>query len=519
MYKKVIKNSTVVGLGTLISRFLGFIRDILIARFFGTGGLLEAFLVAFRIPNVLRSLFGEGFSDAVATPVLSEHRKDKNELFKISNHLFLIMALVLALLCVFGILFSKYLVIVAAPGFVKDAAKFSMAVSFTKVTFLYLFLIGLSSAMKSTLFALKKFFVPAFSPCLLNISFIAGILLFRLVFENNILVFCVIAAGVLELIVSFSALKTQGFKLSVNLKEAVKNSAVKRMFKLFLPRVWSAAVYHINVFIDTIFSSLYWIVGQGALAAVYYANRIIQFPLALVALSISRVMVVDLSSFYKDDNMDDFKRLFLFSLKNMIFFIVPITIIFLLSAKNVIAVIFMSGKFDSYSLSLTATSFYFYSFGLLFFCGIKVLVHAFYALKDTFTPAKIATLSLVINAGLNALFVYTDVLPIFPLKVGGIAFASSVAAGVNFFLLYKALVNRVGKITWQGFFIYLLKLVIIGLCTGYIFNGILDLNFNRYLKLLSALLAGTFSFFSLGFVFKLQQVEKIISWIKLSLQK
>ncbi len=201
-----------------------------------------------------------------------------------------------------------------------ETFKFNLAVSFTRITFIYLFLIGISANIVSLLYSLKKFFIPAINPIFLNISFIIGIIFFSKFYENYILIICVVVAGFLQVIFPFIFLKREGFVFKFNFFKSLKESEVIRMLKLFIPRIWASIVYHLSVFIDTMFSSLVSIVGQGALASVYYANRLIQLPFALVALSISRVAIVDLSAYHKKGNMDDFKKLFVFSFQNIYFF-------------------------------------------------------------------------------------------------------------------------------------------------------------------------------------------------------
>ena len=507
MFKKVIKNTYILSAGTLSSRILGFIRDILIAKFFGTSGLLEAFIVAFRLPNIFRSIVGEGFADSVATPVLSEHQKDRNKLFELGNHLVSLFIVILFVFSLFGAIFAKFFVILIAPGFLSDSAKLTLAVSFTRITFIYLFLIGLASNINAILYSLKKFFVPAINPIFLNISFIIGILFFSRFFNNYILIVCVLVAGVLQLIAPLISLKRAGFSLKFDLFSAVKDKEVIRMLKLFIPRVWSSVVYHLSVFIDTIFSSLGSIVGPGALAAVYYGNRLIQFPFALIALSVSRVAIVDLSSYHRDGDLEGFKKLFVFSFQNIIFFIIPLSAIFLAIPESIIDVIFARGRFDVYSLKMTSSVLFFYSFGLFFFCGIKLLVNSFYSLKDTRTPAKTATIALVANIALSAILM-------FPLKIGGVALGSSLAAGLNFFLLYHYLLKKVGKIDWQDTKSQFLKVgvlsIVIALTSRYLW---LTLLFNKYIKLLIIGGSVTILFIIAGYILGLKQINYLKRWI------
>ncbi|MCM8774505.1 MAG: murein biosynthesis integral membrane protein MurJ [Candidatus Omnitrophica bacterium] len=510
MLRKVIRNTTIISLGTLLSRILGFIRDVLMANFFGTSADLESFIVAFRIPNLLRSLFGEGFSESVATPTLSEHSENKREFFKIGNHLISIFIVLLLVATFMGVIFSKFIVIVMAPGFIVNAYKFNLAVLFTRIMFVYLFLIGLETNIESILCALKKFFVTAFSPCIFNIVLILGILLFTNVLNIFVLVWAVITAGILEILFSFIFLKSEGFKLEFNFLEALHNNIIHKMIKLFIPRVWSAVIYHLNVLIDTALSSFSSIVGEGALAAIYYSNRIIQFPLALIALSISRVAIVDFSQFNKDGNLEDFKKLFIFSFESIALFIIPISFFLFFNSKDILRILFLRGNFDNYSLNITSKALFFYSFGLFFFCGIKLLVNTFYSLKDTLTPAKVATFSLIVNALTSALFM-------FPLKIGGIALGSSISASVNFFILYYILKKRIGVIKLEGFSKEIIKLTILGLGIGSISKIIFRFCMNRYLSLIYVCIISLIIFVFLGTILRLKQFKYLKRWEKLKI--
>lgn len=508
MLKKVIKNTYILGLGTLCSRILGFIRDMLLASFFGTSGMLEAFIVSFRLPNMFRSIFAEGFSDSVATPVLSEYQTDKKKIFELGNHLISFFTVILIIVVVLGVIFAKFLVTIIAPGFAAESFKFNLAVSFTRITFVYLFFIGLSANIVSVLYSLKKFFIPAIVPAFLNISFIVGIIFFSRFFNNYILVICVLAAGIVQLVFLFIFLEREGFKLRFNFFKSLRESEIIRMLKLFVPRIWSSIIYHLSVLVDTMFSSLTSIVGSGALASVYYANRLIQFPFALIALSVSRVAIVDLSSYHRQGNMDDFKKLFVFSFQNIIFFIIPLVSIFLFISEDIIDVIFARGKFDMESLSMTASVLFFYSLGLFFFCSIKLLVNSFYALKDTALPAKIAAVSLIVNVILSAVLM-------FPLKISGVALGSSLAAAFNFFFLYYFLRKRIGKIDWQdtrGQFFKIIFLSVIMGAGAHIFLSFLTLN--KYMNMFIIVTFLAVVFITGGHILGLRQINYLKRWIK-----
>jgi len=507
MFKKIIKHTSIMTIGTFVSRILGFIRDILMANFFGTSDVFEAFLVAFRLPNIFRSIFAEGFTDSVATPVMSEYHDNKEKVFETGRHLLSIFSIILCLFTLLGVVFSRQLVMLTAPGYLSNVYKFSLAVSFTRITFFYLLLIGLSSVMVSMLYSLKKFFVPAFNPIFLNVTFIPGILFFSGYFKNYILVICVIVAGILELLFPLLVLNKNGFVFKFNIRASLADPAIGKMFRLFIPRVWSSVVYQLNVFVDTIFASFAQITGLGALAAINYANRLIQLPFALIVLSIAPVVVVDLSKHHKDGNLEDFKKLLVFSFQNVIFFVTPVALIFMFLSKAIIDVLFKRGEFGVHSLNITSSVLFFYAFGVLFFCINRLLVTSFYALKDTRTPAKVATVALLINVVFSAALM-------FPLKIGGVALATSISACVSCIALYIYLVKKIGKINWADtktqFFRVILLSLLIALLSYFLWY---NLSYGKYLKTLMIAFLSFAIFLILGFVLELKQIVYLKRWI------
>jgi putative peptidoglycan lipid II flippase len=507
MFKQIARNTTLMGTGTLASRVFGFIRDILIASFFGTSAGLEAFLVSFRIPNLFRSIFAEGFSDSVATPVLSTYRKDKKKMFEIGQDLICVLSFALLIFTIIGIIFAKYFVILAAPGFINQSYKFNLAVSFTQITFFYLFLIGLSANFTSLLYASKRFFVPAISPIFLNICFIGGILIFGRIAGVKVLVFSVLLGGACQMLFSFFALYRRGLKIKFNIKKALNNSEVIKMFKLFAGRLLSSIIYHVSVLVDTIFASLTFIAGQGALASIYYANRLIQLPFAIVILSLSRVVIVDLSFYHKSKDLEKFKELLIFSFENVIFFVLPITVIFLFIPRGIVDAVFSRGEFDLYSLDITSAVFFFYSFGLLFFCGIRLMVNSFYALADTKTPAKSAGMALLVNIVLSGIL-------IFPLGAGGIALGSSLAAIFNFFLLYFLLQKKIGVISLKSIKRYFFKVLALSISCGLLSQKVWDyFSYNKYIKIAIVGAASLAIFLLIGYLLKIKQIKLFWQWI------
>ncbi len=503
-FKKIIKNTFIISSGTLVSRILGFFRDVLIARFFGTSFLIEAFLVAFRLPNIFRSLLGEGAVDSVVIPVISEY-KDKN-FSRVAGSLFITSFVLLLGVVVLGITFAKFIVILTAPGFLLQPEKFELTERLTKIVFSYLLFIGLSANLGGILYTKGNFFVPSFSPLILNLTVILGILSLSFFKEEPVYVlsYFVILAGILQFLWNFLASKKY-ISLTLNIKKAFLDKAIIRMGKLSLPRIWSVAVYHINVFLDTFLASFSQIVGQGAVAAIYYSNRLIQFPLALFSLSISRAVLPGLASLSAEDRLQDFKSALSFSFKNLSLFMIPFSVFFLFFSSPLVEIIFKRGAFDTYSVVITSSTLFFYSVGLFFFASSRLLISAFYSLKDTKTPAKISTFTLLINFILSIILMR-------PLKVGGLALASSISAGGGFLLLFWSLQKKVGTIGGIGLPIAKLlgvSLISVGLSKFcFIFMDI-----NPLAKILLSLIIAVFSFLILSYILKIEPLIKILRWV------
>lgn len=433
--KSILKSAGVIGLATLLSRILGFVRDIIIAKFFGTGTAAEAFVVAFRIPNLLRDLVAEGASNSAFVPVFSEYaaKRTKEEFWELANVVLNVMMVVLGAITIIGIAGAPLVVRLIAPGFAADSLKFNLTVGLTRLIFPYMLLIGLAAYSMGVLNSLGHFATPAFGPCLLNISVIVSALIFG---EDVLgLALGVLTGGVLQLALQAPALYGKGLRPSLGVK--FYHPAAKRIAALLGPRAIGACVYQINVFVDTMLASLARIVGEGGVAALYYSNRLVQFPLAIFGISVAQAALPSMSVHAARDDVEKFKETLSFSLRTVFFVMVPASVGLAVLARPITAILFQRGSFNVYSTQITSFALLFYSLGIFAYSGVKVLVSGFYALQDTKTPLKIAAASLVVNIALNLILM-------FPLKVGGLALATSISALNNFLMLFFALRRKVG---------------------------------------------------------------------------
>lgn len=434
--RSLVRSTGVIGIATAVSRILGFVRDIIFAGFFGTDAAAQAFVVAFRIPNTLRDLAGEGAMNAAIVPVLSEYRaaRDEKEFVRVAQVLFNISFAALSVLTAIGILLSPVIVRAMAPGFTADAGKLALTITLNRIMFPYLVLIGLAAYSMGVLNAMKHFAAPAFGPAIMNIALIGSFLLCPKYGVMG-LAAGVLVGGLLQLLVNIPAMYRNGVRL--DLRAGFRHPAVKRIGTLLLPRTMGTAVYQINIFVDTILASLAWIVGAGGVAALYYANRLIQFPLGIFGIALAQAALPKLSQEYASNDIGRFKDTLSFSLRAVFLIMLPASFGLAVLGKPMIRLLFERGEFTSYSTEITQGALFFYAFGLMAYGGIKLLVTAFYSMHDTVTPVKTAFAAVIMN-------VFLSVLLMFPLKLGGLALATTISATFNFLNLYRLLRRKMG---------------------------------------------------------------------------
>lgn len=514
--KSILRSASIISLVTFCSRVLGFIRDIVIAALFGTGMISEAFFVAFRIPNLLRDLVGEGAANSAFVPVFCQYwaKEEKRDFWNLAGSAFWIILIILAGLSLFGILFSRSLVTLIAPGFLKDPQKFLLTTQLTRILFPYLLLIGLTAYAMGLLHTFKSFAAPAFSPCLLNICMIISMLIACRFMPNPIfgLALGVLFGGIVQVGIQVPSLLKRGFRprfLKINFR--VLHPGIKKIGRLLIPRIFGTAVHQLNVLVDTIIASLAFIVGQGAVAAIYYANRIVQFPLAIFGIALSSAILPTLSMQAAANDIESLKLTLRLSLRTIYFLMLPAGIGLIVLAQPLIKILFQRGSFDYYSAQITSSALFFYAFGLLFFGGIKILVAGFYALQDTRTPVVIASLALLVNLILNIILM-------FPLKVGGLALASSLSAGFNFSLLYLSLTKKVGRIITGDLYIYFLKIAGAGLAmAGFVSLFFRKVSFylNPDFSLVLAIVLGVLVYLGLCFLLRVGKISKLLNQFKI----
>jgi putative peptidoglycan lipid II flippase len=433
--KNVSRAAGVVSLFTFLSRILGLVRDMVIAAFFGTGMVADAFVVAFRIPNLLRRLFAEGSLTIAFIPVFTEYltSKSKEDALEMARVVLTLLALILAIVTLLGVVFSPWIVRLQAFGFGASGDKYALTVLLTRITFPYIFLVSLVAFFMGVLNSLRRFAAPAAAPIFLNVGIIGAAYLISPYLEEPIVgvAIGVIIGGIIQVGLQIPWVLREGMTLFPVWQPG--HPAVKQIGLLMLPAVFGSAVYQLNSFIGTLLASF---LVQGSVSWLYFADRLVQLPLGVFAIAIGTALLPSLSTQAANKDFDHFENTFNHSLRLVFFIAFPATVGLIILGKPIFLVLFERGAFDATSTLMTNTALFYYALGLWAVSGLRIVVPAFYAFQDTKTPVKVAVVALFVNliAGLCLMG---------PLKHGGIALALSISASVQFSLLLFLLKRKI----------------------------------------------------------------------------
>ena len=438
---------------TLISRILGFARDVVLARWFGAGLAMDAFVVAFKIPNFLRRLFAEGSFSLAFVPVLNEYKEkgDHEALRELIDATTGALLAVLLIITVLGIWGAGWVVRLFATGFMADPAQLMLATDMLRVTFPYLLLIALTALAGGILNTLGRFALPAVTPALLNISMITAAVAFSQYFDPPIkaLAWGVLVAGVLQLAVQLPALVRH--RVIPRPWPNFSHPGVRRILKLMVPTLFGSSVAQINLLLDTLIASLLFV---GSISWLYYADRLMEFPLGLFGVALSTVILPTLSRLHARDNVRQFRLTLDWALWMGWAIGLPSAIGLAVLSAPIITTLFNYGEFGTVDVQMASWALMAYCLGLPAFIGVKVLSPGFFSRQDAKTPVRVAVVALLVNMGLNIVFVLTLVawwsgfdfsgglmhaLTNYPGLHIGLALASSVTAWLNAGLLWHHL--------------------------------------------------------------------------------
>lgn len=438
---------------TLISRVLGFVRDVVFARWFGAGPAMDAFVFAFRIPNLLRRLFAEGSFSFAFVPVLNEYREQRShaELKSLIDATAGSLMAVLLVVTALGMLAAPWIVTVFAPGFVDHPVQFQLAADMLRVTFPYLLFIALTALAGGILNTFGRFALPALTPALLNISLIVAAVAFSAKFEQPIkaLAWGVLVAGVLQLAVQLPVLARH--RVLPRPYPNFRHPGVRRIMKLMVPTLFGSSVAQIGLLFDVFFASL---LASGSLAWLYYGDRLMEFPLGLFGVALSVVILPTLSSLHARNGREEYRATLDWAVGLGAVIAVPAAVGLAVLAEPLVITLFQHGAFSAHDAAMAAAALLAYCLGLPAFVGVKILAPAYFSRQDVKTPVKVAIIALTANMILNVLFVLSIVwhlaagdfsagllatLAAHPGAHAGLALASSCSGWINASLLWRGL--------------------------------------------------------------------------------
>jgi putative peptidoglycan lipid II flippase len=531
--KSFLKSAKTVSLCTLLSRVLGLARDIICASFFGTSLAWDAFVVAFKIPNLFRRLFGEGALSAAFIPVFTEYleTKSKKDAWELVNVTGTLLFIILASLVVLAeISFS------VIPSVVSLNHKWELVLSLLMITFPYVLFICMVALAMAVLNSLKHFLIPALAPVTLNICWIMGVFLLTPIFGNTLenkifgLAVAILIGGMIQLAMQLPVLKKEGiaFKPSLNFS----HPGLKRILALMLPIIFGLAAVQINVLMDSFIAiafakppggaehfsiagiSIPYPLETGAASVLYYADRLIQFPLGVFGIAMATAVFPYFSTYAARKEWTNFTDTFNQAVRVVLFIGIPASAGLILLRRPLVELFYERNAFTVESTYRTAAVILFYSIGVWAYSASHVIIRAFYSIQDTKTPVKV-------GAGMVGLNLILNLTLIWFLREGGLALATAISATIQIIILFillhkklnitghKHIITSAIKTLIATFFMYVtcwitLKLVPTG-------DGKLMI---KFIRLLIPLITALTAFFTVSFLLKSEELRYLYTSLR-----
>lgn len=441
MSLKLLKSTSIVAFMTILSRILGFLRDVIFAQLFGASAGFDAFVIAFKIPNLLRRLFAEGAFSQAFIPVLSDYRAKQPhaDVQSLISHVSANLGLITLIVVIIVELTAPFAVMLFAPGFRHDPTRLALTTQMLHWTFPYLFFITLVALSGAILNTYQRFSLPAFTPVLLNLSLI-GVATLWVPHSSRptvTLSMGVLLGGMVQLIIQGPAL----WRIRCLIWPRIhwSHPGVKRILKLMIPALFGVSVAQLGLMIDNFFASY---LPHGSISWLYYSDRLTYLPLGVIGVAISTVVMPHLSRGHALKKNEQYQAILNWGLKMVVLLGLPATLGLSLLSGPLLATLIHHGAFGTHDVIMTQKSLVAFSFGLLAFMLVKVLASAFYAKEMIRVPVKIASICLIINILLNFLFIGR-------LAHAGLALATAMAAWINallmLFFLHRSRIYRIPK--------------------------------------------------------------------------
>jgi putative peptidoglycan lipid II flippase len=447
---KLLRSTGTVGGFTLLSRILGLVRDVVFARLFGAAGVMDAFFVAFRIPNIFRRFFAEGSFSQAFVPVFAEYdeKGDHAAVRELVDRTAGTLGIILFGITALGVVAAPLFIAVFAPGFIaesaaEDTSRYALAVDMLRWTFPYLLFISVTALAGGILNTYQRFTAAAFSPVLLNVVLIGFAAFVAPLYARPgmALAVGVFVAGLLQLVCMLPSLAR--IRLLPRPRLGFGHPGVRKILRLMLPGLFGSSVAQISILLDTLIASL---LATGSISWLYYSDRLMEFPLGVFGIALATVMLPNLSRQHANGSAHDFGMTLDWAMRLVVLIVMPATLGLMLLAGPLLATLFYGGRFGAGDVEMATLSLMPYAAGLLGFTMVKVLAPGYFARQITATPVRIGLIALGLNMVLNIVIVVPWVLMGWAGPHAGLAAATSLCAFINAGLLYRGL-RREGVIT------------------------------------------------------------------------
>ncbi len=475
-----------VSAATAFSRVLGLIREQVIAWYFGAGMATDAFVAAFRIPNLLRDMFAEGALSSAFVPVFKTSlvEQSETEAFKLANIVMTKLILITGLIVVIGMILTPAIVYLMAKGFASEPGKFALTVDMTRIMFVYLLLVSVAALVMGILNSMGQFGIPALSSSMFNIGSILPVVLFFGLMDQPIylLAFGVVIGGIAQVAIQWPSLHRRGYRFKFTLDFV--NPEFRKMISLFTPMLIGLSAGRINILISTLFASF---LGQGALSYLNFAFRLMHFPMGVFAVALGTVTLPRITELIAKKDSDGLETGFRQSINLNLLLVIPSAFYLALFGREIVSLIFGWGRFTEADSLNTSLALLHYSYGLCAFATVRVLTPFYYAQNDAKLPMIFSIISVVVNTAL-----YYPLMQI--LSFAGLAAATSIGGIINCVLLLMYLPQRNVPVNWAQLIVNSVKLCVVSLIgfgtARFALDGMFPSDGNVVVRILAVIIPG-----------------------------
>ncbi len=501
----IISGAVIIGVASLLSRFLGLIRDRIFADQFGASSMLDSYYAAFRLPDLIFNLLVLGALSSAFVPIFIEYlNKDKKEANQIASTILNISVILLVAISGLLFLFIARLIFLIAPGFNQEQRELTSVL--TRIMLISPIFFGISNVFSGILNSYKRFLAYSLAPIFYNIGIIFGALFFTKNFGIFGLAMGVVLGSILHMLIQIPAIISTGFKYSLRI--GIYQQGVKKIVKLMIPRTIGLAVTQLNLWVITILASM---ASEGGISIFNLSNNLQSLPVGIFGIAFAVSSFPFLADAFSKNNISKFKEHFSKTFCKILFFVIPISIILLFERAQIVRLVFGTGNFDWEDTYLTAQSLGYFSIGVFAQALIPLLARAFYSIQDTKTPVIISIISVIANI-IISLFLLAK------MDILGLSLAFSISSFINILLLLVFLRIKVGDLNDSYIFMCSLKIVIMSLVMGSIIYLILNIVapivdmktfLGIFIQASAAAFGGIFIYLLMAHLFRMSDIREI----------